>query len=77
MAYGTSYHMLDIVSMAGTVNVRIVSLWRLIFHMSRVYCDSPLSLLWYIVNVAVGLELCTSNSSQNWENRGKAMIDSY
>ncbi|MBA7693618.1 hypothetical protein ES703_102206 [subsurface metagenome] len=50
-------HILDIVSVPGAVNVRIVTLLRLILHMSRIYRNTPLFLLRRIVYVFKSLDV--------------------
>ena len=55
--FPTCDHVLDVVSMSGTVNVGVVSIVRLIFDVCCGDGDPPCLLLRGIVNIIIGLEL--------------------
>ena len=55
--FPTCDHVLDVVSMSGTVNVGVVSIVRLIFDVCCGDSDPPRLLLRGIVNIIIGLEL--------------------
>ena len=55
--FPTCDHVLDVVSMSGTVNVGVVSIVRLIFDVCCRDGDPPRLLLRGIVNIIIGLEL--------------------
>ena len=53
----TGDHVLDIVSMAGAVNVSVVTLLGLVLNVSGVDCDTTLSLLRSLIDHVVSFEL--------------------
>ena len=66
-------HVLDIVSMARAVNVRVVALLRLILDVCRVDRDTALALLWSLVNISVIHEssLAAFCLGENLRNRSR------
>ena len=60
----TGDHVLDIVSMAGAVNVSVVTLLSLILNVSGVDCDTTLSLLRSLIDLIVSFELSSALKGQ-------------
>ena len=60
----TGDHVLDIVSMAGAVNVSVVTLLSLILNVSGVDCDTTLSLLRSLIDLIVSFELSLALKGQ-------------
>ena len=50
-------HVLHVVSVAWTVDVRVVAIRRLVLDVGRVDCDTARLLLWCLVDVSIPLEV--------------------
>src|SRR6185369_9399215 len=57
---GTSDHVLDVVSVSWSINVRVVALLGLILHVCDVNGDSTCLFLWRVINICVVLCFCQS-----------------
>ena len=58
-------HVLDIVGMAGAVNVSIVTLSSLVLNVSGVDCDTALSLFGSLIDVSIIYEVSRTAEVQN------------
>src|ERR1700712_2158813 len=56
----TSNHVFDVISVAGTVDVGIVAVFRLILDVRSCNCDTTFTLFGCLVNLAIVEELCQS-----------------
>ena len=61
----TGDHVLDIVSMAGAVNVSIVTLSSLVLNVSGIDCDTTLSLFGSLIDVCIINEVSRTAEVQN------------
>ena len=67
----TRNHVLDIVRMARAVNVRIVTVVRLVLHVCRIDRDAALALLRSLVDVRIVLELRIALLGENLRDRSR------
>ncbi len=61
----TGDHVLNVVGVAGAVNVSIVTVSGLVLNVSGVDCDTTLSLLWSLIDVRVIYEISVALEVEN------------